>query len=176
MRGLLVAVSLAAVLIGVVPRATAARLVEQLTFEELLKQADLVVIATATGTKDNNVTTKLLQGNIDYMGVDTTFEVQTTLKGKAPGKKLVAMHFRPPDDTDVIGGPNLVSFRDAPVAFRIGSAKIGFPAPDYMLFLKSPKNPKETRYELVTGRVDPIQSARELHRPGLSNTLAEEGK
>lgn len=53
MRSAVVGVMLVALLVGLAPQSSAARLVESWPYEKLLKESDLVVIATATGTKDN---------------------------------------------------------------------------------------------------------------------------
>lgn len=176
MRPALAAAMLLAVLPDLSGHSARTRRVETWTYDELFKAADLVVIASATGSKDTGEKTKLGGWQIEFLNVNTTFEVKSTLKGKAPDKKITVLHFRLPDDTDIADGPGFVSFRDKDVNFELKGGKYGLPAPDYMLFLKASKNPKETRYEPVSGRVDPDQSVRELFPPGLANNLAGDQK
>lgn len=103
--------------------------------------------------------------------MNTTFEVQSTLKGKAPDKKITIRHFRLPDNVAVNGGPHHVSFRDKRVEFKHEGEFYGYPPPDYLLFLKASKDPKETRYEPVSGQVFPDLSVREMFPVGLADTL-----
>jgi hypothetical protein len=171
MRSALVLILFVALLADFAPRSLAARLKESMSYEEMLKASDLIVIATATESKDNSETAKFGGWKVDFVGVDTTFEVKGTIKGKAPDKKITVLHFRLPDETAIINGPCLVSFRSKRVQFQYGGGVFGCPAPDYLLFLKASKNPKEARYEPVSGRVDPDCSAREMYAPGIGDLL-----
>jgi hypothetical protein len=166
-----------ALLAGVVVPDASARPIGILSYEELFKEADLAVIATATGSKDSGEKVAIDGwGKTEFIAVDTTFEVKGTLKGKAPGKNLTVLHFRLKDGVSVPNGPLLVTFRDKPIALDLKQAKVSLPAPEYLLFLKAPKDPKETRYEPVSGRVDPMLSVRELFPAGTGSNLARDEK
>jgi hypothetical protein len=111
--------------------------------EELAKDADVIVIVSATGTQDtaDKLAGAGLQGQL--VGVNTEFTVQAALKGKVDGK-LTVLHFRYPDPTPpIINGPNLVAFRS------------GTGAPSYLLFLRKRE---DGRYEPLAGQMDPVNS------------------
>jgi hypothetical protein len=108
--------------------------------EEMQKAADVVVVAKPI--KSEFVGGKL-DGYETSRGVNSTFEVQWTLKGAVDGA-LVVHHY-----AFVKGGmipPNAPSFVSFPVGEKAGS---------YLLFLKKGA---DGTYEAVTGQLDPVYS------------------
>jgi hypothetical protein len=158
-----------AVLLGTCVPSASARLIENWPYEKLFKESDLVVIAKATESKDSGEKAKL-GWDTDFIGVNTSFEVQSTLKGKAD-KKLTVLHFRVKEGVLLANGPLLVSFRDTAIEPDLKNAKVALPAPEYMLFLKAAK---DGRYEPVSGRIDPELSVREIFPGGTGGILAGE--
>ena len=166
------------------------RQIESWSYENLLKEADLVVIARAVSTVPSK--DKWEAGIFDrdrFKGLETTFELAIAFKGKSAGTFKV-LHFqyknpsRPLED-----GPGLVSFLSEPLSVDVGqSGKTGeegwrtlqptkskslMPVPEYLLFLKKRA---DDRFEAVSGQVDPNSSVRTLllkkeslrsHRRGL---------
>lgn len=167
---------LVALVVGVAVPDASARRIEDWPYDKLFKESDLVVIATVKGSNDNGEKAKLGGWDVNFIGVDTTFEVQSTLKGKAPDKKLTVRHFRAPEGQQFADGPLLVTFRDKRINVDTKSVKAVLGAPEYMLFLKAPKNAKETRYEPVSGRVDPELSVREMFPGRTANILSGDEK
>jgi hypothetical protein len=125
-------------------------------YEDLLKEADLVVIAKAVGTADTEDALKS-DFAVEFVGMDTSFEVQGTLKGNAPGK-LVVLHYRIKNGGSPPNGPMLVTFRTNAEAGKGGALSL---PPEYLLFLK---RRTDGRYEAVTGQIDPVLSVRSVTR------------
>src|SRR5436190_1393351 len=98
MRAAALAIIVAISFVAVCASDASARRIEIWTYEGLFKEADLVVIAKVTGGKDNGEKTKLGGWDVQFIGTDTAFKVESTLKGKAP-EKLTVLHFRLPDGT-----------------------------------------------------------------------------
>ena len=140
------------------------RLIENWPYERLFKEADLVVIATAEATAETKDRFKTNGWKIDFIGQETSFAVETILKGKVKGEKKIKMlHFRLPDGVDVNNGPLHVSF---PPKGLLLSGKVKGRAfemkltrPEYMLFLRLRA---DGRYEPVSGQIDPALSVREM--------------
>ena len=87
-----------------------ARAVRTWSYQELLDKADLVVIATATATKDTAEHIDLPGFTAQpVIGVETRFEVSVVLKGDTTLKDLVLHHYRA-DVLKAPNGPNLVTF------------------------------------------------------------------
>src|SRR4029453_13287351 len=74
---------LAALLIGTFP--CHARIHRAWTHGDLTKEADLIVIASATGTQDTADKLGEAGWQAQMVGVNTTFDVGATLKGKLDG-------------------------------------------------------------------------------------------
>src|SRR6266849_2014955 len=89
-----------------------ARLLENWPYEKLFKEADLVVIAEATAAADSGSTVREKGwGEIDFVGINTTFSVKSTLKGKAEKDTIKVLHFRLKPGVLVQNGPLPVTFR-----------------------------------------------------------------
>jgi hypothetical protein len=138
-------------------RSANARLFLYMPYDKLTAQADLIVIATPTGVRDTQVKTTLpdivrSSGNdvphpISAVGMETTFEVLTVLKGDANIKNLVFYHLRESDPPkEQFSGPGLVAF-DPNEKKR------------FLLFLK--RDP-DGRYSALTGQADPIHAVKDL--------------
>lgn len=151
------------------PRASA-RLVENWPYEKLLQEAGLVVIAEATGSEDSGDRATLGGWKVEFLGVNTSFRVKATLKGKVEGDSIKVLHFKVKEGVLIANGPSLVSFRTERTSVETKTAQISLPAPHYLLFLKVRK---DGRYEPVSGRVDPELSVREVFRPFVSELPAE---
>ncbi len=140
-----------------------ARGLENWPYEKLFKEAELVVIAEATASSDSGEVVKLGGWSVDFTGVNTTFKVKHTLKGKAAGDTLRVLHFRLKEGVLVQNGPLLVRFRTRRGPWiKTKSMKLSVPRPDYLLFLKKAR---DGRYEPVSGRIDPELSAKEIYPP-----------
>lgn len=136
-------------------RVAFARPVQVYTYERLLKEADLVVFATATKTEG---TTDTLPEDGYLTGQNTTFTIHHALQGKADGTDIKVLHFTFTDDDlkETIGnGPRLV-------VFKIEKGPKNGWRSEYLLFLK---RRKDGRYEPVSGPIDPVDSVREVSRP-----------
>jgi hypothetical protein len=134
-------------LCGGVP--THARLHRLWVHADLAKEADLIVIATATGTQDTADKLGTADWETQMVGVNTSFDVGATLKGKIDGK-LIVHHFRYPDPTPPLRrGPSFVTFQG------------GERPPAYLLFLK---RRDDGRYEPLAGQMDPVDSCFVLAR------------
>lgn len=152
------AVALAALAVASTPGT--ARLLDSWPYDKLMKESDLVVIATATKTEDTKDEPPEHSWPVEFVGQNTTFDVKHVLKGKVKGEQIKVLHFKfgelkksvdPKNIADhiVIDGPLFVAFRTKS-------------APDHLLFLKSIK---DGRYEPVSGRIDPQLSVRKLSAP-----------
>jgi hypothetical protein len=147
-----------------------ARLIEPWPYKKLLKEADVVVVATALSSKETGEAAKLRGWQIDFVGVDTTFAVKAVLKGEVKGDQLAVFHYRLRPGVAVENGPLLISFRTKPLAIKTKRAKVCLGVPSYLLFLK---RRQDGRYEAVSGQVDPELSVREMHPP-LAEGLGEQ--
>ena len=131
--------------------AAAARPIGAIPYDKMLRDADLVVVATAVksdDTKDMPAT----DWKLPWIGIDTTLTIQAVFKGERP-EKLVVLHYRVKDGVGVPNGPLLVTFRP-PASPLTG--------PDYLLFLK--RRP-DGRYEPLSGPIDPVLSVKEMVWP-----------
>jgi len=113
---------------------------EAQTYREMFDKADLVVIATALGTKDTTERSKLLD-TVDVIGVETEFATRVTLKGPREVRKFLLHHYREPDEQFTQNGPHLVYYHLPPGR-----------QPDFLMFLTKEK---DGRYAPVTGQTDP---------------------
>lgn len=123
-----------------------------LPYDELTRQADLIVIATPVDVRDTGQNTtipgmQLANGPAPAVGMETTFEVVAVLKGDADRKKVVLYHLREVKGQEITeNGPGLVSF-DPKQKKR------------YLLFLK---HEKDDRYSPATGQLDPADTVKDL--------------
>lgn len=140
------------------------RALENWPAERLMKEADVVVMATAVASKDCKDTFKDKHWQVDFLGVETTFKVDALLKGKVEGDKLTMLHFRLERGVRVDSGPILVTFqtKGREVPLKRGHLSLG--RPSYLLFLKKRS---DGRFEAVSGQIDPALAVREMHRPFL---------
>jgi hypothetical protein len=152
------------------------------SYDRLFKEADLVVIAVPAGEERADDAFGEHPWDLEVVGLNTTFEVKHTLKGKADGKQVKMLHFRfadppkgkfadPPKGKFVglINGPGFVAVRRQSLTVREGDRPLYLPAPEYLLFLR---RLKDGRYEPVSGKVDPNIAVRELSEP-LDDTFGE---
>ena len=152
------------------------RLRENWPYERLFKDADLVVIGTAVSTKDTADTFVDERWPLEFVGRDTALEVLQVLKGEAPGKRILVLHFqfgkvhkkaaiKGNQIVEIIDGPMLVSFRTKPEKIEVAGMELAEHTFEYLLFLKKRA---AGRYEPVSGRIDPDLSIRELFGPVFS--------
>lgn len=139
-----------------------ARLLPDWSYDRLLKEADVVVIAEATAVEDTGEATQVNPWKVDFVGVSTKFAVKTVLKGKVDGDTLKVLHYRLKPDVLVENGPLLVAFRLKGVDVQTKTSKVNLGKPHYLLFLKKRK---DGRFEPLSGPVDPALSVREMYEP-----------
>ena len=130
----------------------AARAVRPWSYQELLEQSDLVVIAVPTSTSDTKE--RNLPGFVGQpvIGMETRFAVAAVLKGDRSLTNLVLHHYRPAQDHYIVpNGPTFVYFAlsDEPSVRR----------KTYILFLR---RETDDRYAPVAGQTDPGLGVREL--------------
>lgn len=126
-----------------------ARHVRGWTYQELFDKSDLVVIATATDTKDTKEQLTNFQGFVGQpvIGVETKFEVDAVLKGNKGLKELIMHHYRA-DKLTVVNGPNFATFDPAKKQ-------------TFMLFLV---RESDGRYASAVGQIDPKDGIKVLMR------------
>jgi hypothetical protein len=132
-----------------------ARLARGWTWEEMCDQADLVVIARPTATKDTSEHSKLLE-TIPVIGVHTEFETRLVLKGSHALTSFTLHHYRfasIKEEETTANGPNLLRIRIQP--FRLHT---------FLLFLRREKS---GIYVPVTDQIDPDVSVIELQTAAL---------
>ena len=161
------AVALAACVL-MCPSAASARPVKKWSYDELLKEADLVILAAAVRTEPAEDAPPDHSWPLELVAQNTNFQVRGTLKGKAEGAQIQVLHFKfggPKKGLEknfgILNGPNLVAFRTEAVTVRVGKDTHVLP-PEYLLFLK---RTKDGRYEPVSGRIDPAVSVRQMSGP-----------
>ena len=161
------------VALGLLAPMLSARVIENWPYDRLFKEADLVVIARATSSKECDDKTSDNPWKEEFLGLNTSFTVETVLKGKCDGDKLTVLHFKLRDEVKIESGPLLVSFRTEGTEIVLkGGKKVGLGAPEYMLFLKATK---DGRFEPVSGRTDPRLSVKEVRSP-LSHLYEDDKK
>jgi hypothetical protein len=131
----------------------AARAVRVWSYQELLEESDLVVIATATGNNDTmeHIDLPGFQGQ-RVIGVESRFAVSAVLKGDKTLKDFVLHHYHP--SPALMIAPNGPTF----VYFAV-SKNASAPQRTYMLFLH---READGRYAPVVGKSDPGLGVREL--------------
>lgn len=128
------------------------RVSTRLPYDELTRQADLIVIATPLSVRDTGQKTTIpgiRRGNdpVPAIGMETTFDVVAVLKGDSGGKKIVLYHLREENPPKVsANGPALASFDP-------GKKK------RYLLFLK---HEKDDQYSPAAGQLDPADTVKDL--------------
>ena len=132
------------------------RLVNPLSYSELLERSVLVVIAQATGTNDANASVRLELPEImkdSYTPIVTTFRVKAVLKGATHAKEIEFVHSRRRDDAGlIVNGSRLAVFQAEKKDLRMGNTVHLTRPPDYLLFLKKRM---DGRYTPVSGQRDP---------------------
>jgi hypothetical protein len=136
----------AIVVLGLLTPPIQARPVTGWSDEKLAHEADLIVIAVATSSKDQD--TNLGNARPDsWIEVNTVFTPMTVLKGTLEAKSLTVMHDRFFDrtlSTKIIDGPGFVEFDSTD-------------GTEYLLFLKKLK---DGRFAAVSGQMDPYFSVK----------------
>ena len=90
-----------------------ARAIQLLSFRELCKWADLIVVAKPISSKDTGEQTVLahIAPDISVVGLSTELEVSVVLKGETSLKKIVVHHYRLADPGQfMFNGPTLAYF------------------------------------------------------------------
>jgi len=144
-----------------------ARLIRTWTYDDLVKESDLVVIANVVDAKVVPTTEDLSVNGLATFGhpfqqIETAIRVRAVIKGKYEQKRLDMVHFRydPKDTHPTINPPTLIEFpKSDRIARTIGEGNERVYGKDYLLFLKVGKDGK---YRPVTGQVDPLFSVREV--------------
>ncbi len=123
-----------------------ARLTRAWTWQEMFDQADLVVIARPTASKDTSEHSKLLS-HIPVIGVHTEFETRLVLKGPRGVTSFTLHHYRfehPEEEKYTANGPNLIRLE-----MKAGQRRT------YLLFLR---REKEGVFAPVTDQTDPYDT------------------
>ena len=129
-----------------------ARPVAYWPYEKLAKEADLIVIATPTQTKDSGdkvIFPGIARDNkpVFGFGVNTTFGVLAVLKSGQDLKSFVLFHLREAESNAISeNGPSLVSF-DPSEKKR------------YLMFLK---READGRFSSLCGQTDPAGAVKDL--------------
>ena len=85
---------LAALSLCIAAQEAPGRALDNWPYERLFKEADLVVIARAVSVEDCEDRTKDNLWKIEFLGRNTTFTVESTLKGKLDGKTIKVLHYK----------------------------------------------------------------------------------
>ncbi|MGV3721600.1 MAG: hypothetical protein ACO1SX_11880 [Actinomycetota bacterium] len=124
-------------------------------YDQLTREADLVVIASPTATRDTPERRDLpgISPAIPVIGVETTFQVAAMLKGEVnlgptdKSKPLTLHHYRLPDNSVISpNGPSLVVFNPK----------------DRKQFLMFLKREADGRFSALSGQTDPELSIEPL--------------
>jgi hypothetical protein len=140
-----------------------ARPVGDWPYQNLVREADVVVLAAAERSADSDDPPAKDGWESHCVGVNTTFRVLAPMKGDVPAK-LTLFHFRLKPGIPVPNGPCLASFHTA-------KADADHGGPCYLLFLKKRS---DGRYEPVAGQIDSVLSVRRV--PGPWNNEPDERK
>jgi len=152
-----------AVALAVPAPVASARALPSWPYDKLFKEADVVVVAEARGTRDCDDVPADPRMKQHFLAQTTTLEVRGTLKGKVAGEEIGVLHFRLKDGVQIKNGPCLVAFRrSVRVTVEEGGKAGGALRPHYLLFLKARK---DGRYEPLSGQYDPALSVREMYTP-----------
>ena len=137
-----------------------ARQIEDWPYERLFAEADLVVIAAAEATEESEDNLEVDGwAASDFVGQNTMFEIQSTLKGAIDKKTIQILHFRAAEGRLLENGPLFVAFRHGALKAKWKDGNIVTPV-EYLLFLRKLD---DGRFELVSGQIDPELAVREMH-------------
>ncbi len=135
------------------------------SYNDMIKTADVVVIADATASAD-------IKGSVDrddgFAEVETVFRVDVAIKGELKEESFRFVHLRAvePRALDIRNGPRLVTFDISDEFGKInlvhGLGGIHELKTKYMLFLK---RRQDGSYEGITGVFDAAESVRQLAAP-----------
>ena len=138
-------------------RDTLARLMDPLTFRELVAKSDLIAIIEAIG--DESATDSFKPDDLSrFVAINTRFRVHAVLKGKLEDKQITVLHFR--DQEVVANGPMCADFSYSVTnteehfidGKNVGSRSNSDPVkPIWLAFLKTRT---DGRFEPVTGHYD----------------------
>lgn len=156
----------------ILPSANWARQIEDWPYARLLEEADLVVIGRAVSSDESTDEWEAPFFEASrFQAFETTFEVFSTLKGKAP-ESIKLLHFKYREAAPTFNdGPGLISFSHSPplaqdeIANGEGEAQLAplsaskETPPEYLLFLQLRE---DGRYEPISGQLDADLSARYL--------------
>jgi hypothetical protein len=154
---------LCAACLFVYPSAAPARIVVRKNYDQMFKEADLVVLVQAVRTEKADDEPPEHSWPRELVAQNTTLKVRGTLKGKAEGEHIKVLHFKFGEfkkgfeGRSTYDGPQLVEFRTGPVTVGAGPSKRVVAKPEYLLFLKKMK---DGRYEPLSGHIDPADSIR----------------
>src|ERR1700732_4919362 len=81
----------------VFPALAFSRIIDNWEYERLLKESDLVVIASAGKTETASDKPPEHIWPLEFVGQNTTFKLNYTFKGKAVGQQITVLHFRSGD-------------------------------------------------------------------------------
>lgn len=148
-----------------------ARAIRPWSYAELTAAADVVVIGKPLSNNDANDVFQDEPGG--YIGVNTEFHVEDTIKGTVAAEKLTVLHFKHNPSVGYSDGMLIVNFilKEITMDARFQglgkvptplATRIEIPPPEYLLFLKRISN---GRYEPVTGQMNARLSVREVDRP-----------
>ena len=141
------------ILFCVTPYQSQARLMEVLTYQEMLEKSDLVVIATPKSKTIDTAEQAFIpnvvqqdkdgrQSKVRSIGVETVFVISTVLKGDKTTNKFTLHHYRERDSGVSMNGPMLVFFDPSDASNRHS----------YLLFLV--REP-DGRFAPTGGQTDP---------------------
>jgi hypothetical protein len=126
----------------------------------LMKQADLVIIGLAVGTKSLKTADGLEAEWRDLLKpFETTVDVSLVLKGSRDLKQVRLVHFHRPDAARVTNGPYVLNFEISKPVEKLREDGESRTAPEYLLFLRKRQ---DGTFEAVSGHHDPGYSAFEL--------------
>ena len=145
------------------PTSVDGRLIEKWPYERLFKEAELVVLAEATGSTESGEVVKVKDWSTEFVGVNTKFTVKSVLKGQFADKPLTVFHLKTKPEVLIQNGPLFVEFCHQRRVLKVrGEKAVAESKPAYLLFLKKGK---DGRYEPASGRIDPELSVKEVVPP-----------
>ena len=117
-------------------------------YDKLTEEADVIIIATPTSSRDTSEKTTFPgQSSVAAVGVETTFDILSVLKGEKGLKTIVFHHLRAEKPNEEMpDGPS-------PVAFKLEEKK------RFLLFLKLEP---DGRLSSLTGQTDPKGGIKDL--------------
>lgn len=160
---------LAQILVLTTANLVLAERVQSWPYDRLIRESDVVVIASARGTVPSDIRPEGQLAGAKVVAQITAFDVKAAIKGDV-GQAIDLLHFRLADGHGGgNGGPLFMHFRTKTLTFEVthigdmeAKAKVRQSPPDYLLFLKKTQ---AGHYEPVTGRYHSRLSAKEVHPP-----------